>query len=129
MSILNRLRKNEAKAETKKAAPEKVAKEAKATTKQSKAKITASTVIVRPVITEKMTLTGTYAFEVAYSANKSEVMKAVEAVYGVRPETVRVMNVIGKSIRTKKGYGSRKDWKKAIVRLPKGKSINVYEGI
>lgn len=129
MSILNRLRKNEAKAETKKAAPEKVAKEAKAATKQSKAKITASTVIVRPVITEKMTLTGTYAFEVAGSANKSEVMKAVEAVYGVRPETVRVMNVIGKSIRTKKGYGSRKDWKKAIVRLPKGKSINVYEGI
>lgn len=95
----------------------------------SQAKTVASAVLLRPVITEKQTLSGVYAFEVAPTTNKSEIAKAVEVLFGVAPVSVRIINVIGKKVRAKKGEGQRKDWKKAIVRLPQGKTINVYEGM
>lgn len=119
MSIFNRKGK---KSETTSTTAEKV-------TGTTLSKEVASKVLLRPVITEKQTLNGTYAFEVAPGATKSEVMKAVEAVFGEAPISVRIINVIGKTIRSRKGEGHRKDWKKAIVRLPKGKTINVYAGI
>lgn len=85
-------------------------------------------VLLRPVITEKATLSGTYIFEVHPSTNKSEVKKAIHEVYGVTPAHVRVINVSGKQVRWNSRSGKRSDWKKAIVRLPKGQTINVYEG-
>ncbi len=85
--------------------------------------------LLRPLLTEKTTLTGTYAFAVHQSANKSEIAKAFTAAYGVKPLHVRIMNMAGKRVRWAQRAGKRRDWKKAIIRLPKGSTINVYEGI
>lgn len=146
MSILDRLRKRN---EDQKEAQEKMSKAsdtaskktektpAKKDSKKSKKSETVSAkagshisgVLVRPVITEKATLTGTYIFEVTQSANKSEVKKAVQRAYGVTPKNVRIMNVSGKRVRWGRVEGTRKNWKKAVVRLKDGDSINVYEGI
>ncbi len=85
-------------------------------------------VLIRPVVTEKATTTGTYLFEVQPNANKQEVAKAIQQIYGVTPKSVRVMNVRGKVVRWQQSYGKRKNWKKAIVQLKKGETMNVYQG-
>jgi len=87
------------------------------------------TVIKKPIITEKATVNGTYMFEVAPSATKAEVKKAIISVYGVTPKQVRMMKVKGKQVRWNYRMGKRKDWKKAIVQLKQGEIINVYEGV
>lgn len=87
-----------------------------------------SGILRRPIITEKATLTGTYIFEVDTSATKNDVHQAIFATYGVMPHNVRMMNVQGKSVQWSGRLGRRVSWKKAIVRLPKGKTISVYEG-
>ncbi|MCW1930374.1 MAG: 50S ribosomal protein L23 [Candidatus Kerfeldbacteria bacterium] len=128
MSIFNRKEKTAAAPKATKAAGEKKANAKSVVT--SAAKIVGSRTLLRPVITEKNTLNGTYAFQVAPTANKNEIMKAVESLYGVAPVSVRIINVIGKTVRSAKtGEGKRRDWKKAIVRFEAGKTINVYEGI
>ena len=89
-------------------------------------------VIVAPLITEKATQAGThnqYIFTVAKDANKIMVARAVEAIYGVKPAVVNIMNVLGKTKRSGRVTGRRKDWKKAIVSLPAGTKIQVYEGV
>lgn len=86
-------------------------------------------VLLRPLVTEKSTMNGTYAFEVAVSANKSQIKKAVKDRYGVEPKSVRVMNMNGKVKRWNYRLGKRRDWKKAIIRLNEGDVINVYEGV
>lgn len=152
MSIFNRLRKQDQKiSDAKEASAETSSKEGKAVKpsksddapkkgdKSKKAETPAKqkkkiqhaavySVLTQPIITEKATLSGTYVFEVASKANKAEVKKAVELLYGVTPEHVRIMNVKGKTIRWNARQGKRQDWKKAIVRLKKGETINVYEG-
>jgi large subunit ribosomal protein L23 len=45
------------------------------------------------------------------------------------PSDVRIMNVEGKRVRTGRNLGKRRDWKKAIVTLPKGKTIHIHEGV
>lgn len=85
-------------------------------------------VLLHPIITEKATVTGTYQFAVAINATKPEVKKAVQQVYGVTPAKVNMMNVAGKEVRWNYRPGQRKNWKKAIVRLKSGETINVYEG-
>lgn len=84
-------------------------------------------VLLHPIITEKNTDNGTYAFAVANHANKQEIKKAIEQSYGEKPSKVNIMNVGGKSVRWYGKQGKRKDWKKAIVRFPAGKTINVYD--
>jgi large subunit ribosomal protein L23 len=86
-------------------------------------------VLVRPIVTEKssrLSKDGTYVFEVSSGANKLSVKQAVKAVYHVEPEEVRVLRVLGKPVRTRAGYGRRKSWKKAIVTLKKGQTIDVF---
>lgn len=134
MSILDRLKKNTPAAadnsDAKKTAP--AAATAKKGTKKADAKKATGAVhhgvLLRPVITEKATLTGTYVFEVAPDANKVTIHNAIQANYGVRPTHVRIINVKGKTVRWGQREGKRKDWKKAIVRLPQGKTITVYQG-
>lgn len=121
-------KKAEKKTSTKKAAAKKSDKKATAKKATSLSK-EGYNVLVQPVITEKAAMTGTYVFEVHPRATKSEIAKAVEAEYGVKPKTVRTMNVNGKAVRWGYRQGKRKNWKKAIIRLEDGKSINVYEGI
>lgn len=93
----------------------------------------AMSVVVRPLVTEKaahsQSSTGTYSFIVTSSANKIQIAKAVEELYGVKPVAVRVANVQGKVMRYGRSAGKRSDFKKAMVTLKKGDSITIHEGV
>lgn len=89
-------------------------------------------ILLRPLITEKATnLTGAnkYSFLVAKGANKLAVGQAIEALYGVKPRQVNLLNVRGKVVTRGRVSGKRRDWRKAIVTLPKGTTIQIYEGV
>lgn len=91
-----------------------------------------SSVLIRPIVTEKSAILASknsYVFAVAKSANKIEVASAIRKMYGMLPESVNIQNVRGKYVRRGKVDGHRKAWKKAIVTLPKGKTLNIYEGV
>jgi len=93
--------------------------------------------IVRPIITEKMTAVGErlnrYGFVVDGNANKIDIKKAVEKMYGVTVETVNTQNYVGKvkSRNTTRGVaiGRVNKSKKAIVSLKKGEIIDFYSSI
>lgn len=94
--------------------------------------VTTHGILLRPVLSEKTTrheLGGQYTFAVSVSANKLEVKKAVKELYGVRPIRVNMVNVEGKDVRFGRTRGRRRDWKKAIVILPKGQTISIHEGV
>ncbi len=87
-------------------------------------------VLVRPHISEKAVqgeARGQYVFEVTASSTKSDVAIAVKDLYGVMPTRVRMISVSGKQLRFGRTSGATKNWKKAIIQLPKGKSIEVYK--
>jgi large subunit ribosomal protein L23 len=90
-------------------------------------------VILRPVVTERSTLLQddmrTYTFIVAKDANKLEVRNAVQSLFSVRVESVRTANYQGKWRRVGRSVGRKAAYKKAVVRLAEGDSIDVYEGI
>jgi large subunit ribosomal protein L23 len=85
-------------------------------------------VLLGPHITEKSAMASGDAsqvvFKVSTSANKLEIRKAVEQLFEVQVDEVRVVNMKGKSRRTKTGMGQRSDWKKAYVRLAEGQDID-----
>ena len=69
-----------------------------------------------------------YTFEVPVNANKVEIKKAVEEVFGVKVAAVNTMRVMGKVKRMGRFEGRRASWKKAIVTLEKGsKTIEFFE--
>lgn len=88
-------------------------------------------ILVRPVITEKssyqMAGQNTYVFEVGLTANKIQIKRAIEQVFGVSVEDVRTIVVRGKNKRFGRFYGKRPNWKKAYVRLADGDALNFYE--
>jgi large subunit ribosomal protein L23 len=89
-------------------------------------------ILLKPVVTEKaahLAETGKYIFQVADGANKISVASAVKAIYGVDPVAVNIIKVKGKEVTRGRIVGRRKDWKKAVVTLPAGKSIQIYEGV
>lgn len=89
-------------------------------------------ILLKPLVTEKAANLGTenkYVFAVASKANKVEIAKAVKEVYGIKPISVNIIKMSGKNVRSGRIIGKRKDWKKAIIALPKGESIKVYEGV
>lgn len=88
-------------------------------------------ILIQPLLTEKMTELAArrqYAFKVKQSANKIEIARAVEKKFNVNVMSVRTANVKGKvkSQLTRRGrvVGKRSDWKKAIVTLKEGQSID-----
>lgn len=92
------------------------------------------TIIKRPILTEKMTAAADlrqYAFEVDVDANKIEISKAVEKRYSVQVESIRTIVYKGKrkSQMTRRGRfeGKRADWKKAIVTIAQGQTIEFLE--
>lgn len=100
--------------------------------KQVRAYGNAHKILIKPLITEKAANLGVlnkYVFAVGINSNKIEIAKAVQEVYGIKPVSVNVINIDGKNVRYGRKTGRRKDWKKAIVMLPKGKTINLYEGV
>jgi len=89
-------------------------------------------IIMKPLVTEKVSSLGAlnkYVFAVAKNANKIEVAKAIKEVYGIKPIGVNVIRMSGKKARYGRISGRRKDWKKAIITLPKGQTIKIYEGV
>ena len=89
-------------------------------------------VLVKPMITEKAAFIGQYGqyvFEVSPRANKIEIAKAVESIYGVKPKSVNIVHVRGKHVRYGKTSGQTKRRKKAIVTLKPGDKIEVHEGV
>ncbi len=89
-------------------------------------------ILCRPLVTEKASIIaaeGKYVFEVSSQANKVEIAKAIFDLYGIKPIKVNIIKTKGKRVRSGRVSGRRKNRKKAIVTLPKGKSINVYEGV
>lgn len=88
--------------------------------------------LVKPLITEKaahLSEANKYVFVVDRKANKIEVAKAVQSIYGVSPIDVNIINLKGKKVNRGRIRGQRKDWKKAIVTLKKGETIKIYEGV
>lgn len=89
-------------------------------------------IILRPVVTEKsMALMeeNKYTFIVDPRANKTEIKKAVEALFKVKVEKVNTMRVKGKTKRVRNIIGKEPDYKKAIVKLKKGDRIELFEGV
>ena len=95
----------------------------------------ANQIIRRPLVTEKSTLmreagTNIIAFEVDTEANKIQVKNAVEELFKVKVEEVRLVNVRGKMKRMGRWAGKRRDWRKAYVRLKEGeKAPDFIEGV
>ena len=89
-------------------------------------------VLIKPVVTEKAAAVNQlnqYIFQVAKKANKIDIAKAITAFYGIEPVAVNIMNMPGKRVTRGRVKGQRCDWKKAIVTLPAGKTIEIYEGV
>jgi len=91
-----------------------------------------SFVLLSPRVSEKaamLTSKGTYVFNVPVSAEKIEIRKAIEALYKVKIERVNTARGIGKVVRRGRIAGRRNNWKKAIVTLKAGQTIDLYKGV
>ncbi len=87
-------------------------------------------IIIKPIITEKsaqLVENLQYTFEVAKDANKVEIKNAVEQIFNVKVVAVRTINVQRKAKRMQKYAGFKPAYKKAIVRLAPGQSIDAFE--
>ncbi len=89
-------------------------------------------VILAPHVTEKAANVGEssnqYVFKVVPDATKPEIKQAVEALFEVKVDAVRVLNSKGKTKRSGARLGRRKDWKKAYVRVKAGQEIDFIGG-
>lgn len=89
-------------------------------------------VLLRPIITEKstvLTAQDKYVFEVDLRANKPQIKEAVELAFNVRVAEVNTIRMKGKAKRFGRKVTDMPDWKKAIVTLVPGDSIELFEGI
>jgi len=89
-------------------------------------------IIVRPIITEKSSAgqaeQNQYTFEVAVDANKHEIKHAVERQFSVHVKDVRTALQRGKWRRRGVHVGKQRNWKKAVVSLAEGETIEFFEG-
>ncbi len=90
-------------------------------------------IIIKPIVSEKsmdQLADRKYTFKVALNANKIEIRKAVEQIFGVKVEKVTTSRVRGKMKRMGVHMGKRSDWKKATVKLTAdSKTIEFFEGM
>jgi large subunit ribosomal protein L23 len=88
--------------------------------------------IVRPIVTEQTSAAyqdrGEYTFRVASDATKTSIRGAIEKLFGVKVTGVWTMNQRGKGRRVGAAIGRRPHWKKAIVKLRQGDTIDIFEG-
>ena len=89
-------------------------------------------VIIRPVVSEKsyaLLDEGAYTFEIHRDANKIQVRKAIEELFGVKVVKVNTLNRKGKRKRNRRSatFGRRPDTKRAVVTLVEGDSIDLFE--
>ncbi|MHB1018399.1 MAG: 50S ribosomal protein L23 [Coriobacteriia bacterium] len=88
-------------------------------------------VIIRPIVSEKsydLMEQNRYTFEVAKTACKEQIATAVAEVFGVTVTKVNTMNVSGKPRRLRYNKGLSRSWKKAIVTLKDGDTIDLFAG-
>lgn len=89
-------------------------------------------VLLAPRLTEKSTRiaekSNQYVFKVTRDSNKTEIKAAVEKLFEVNVESVRIVNVKGKSKAFKLRKGRRNDWKKAYIRVQEGQVIDFLGG-
>ena len=88
-------------------------------------------ILIAPVVSEKsysLLDQNKYTFIVAPDANKTEIKIAVEKVFNVKVVSVNTLNREGKSLRTRFGIGTRKDTKRAIVKVAAGDRIDIFGG-
>jgi len=90
-------------------------------------------IIVKPLITEKSTVqrenSNQYSFRVIPGASKRQIAAAVEELFDVRVKEVRTMRMLGKKKRMGRNIGRRPSWKKAIVTLSDGDTVDFFEGV
>ena len=88
--------------------------------------------IVRPIVTEQSSAAyqerGEYTFRVASDATKTSIRAAVEQLFGVKVTGVWTSNQRGKARRVGQDVGRRPHWKKAVVKLRDGDTIDIFEG-
>ena len=93
----------------------------------------AETILVHPLLTEQMVILqdeqNQYGFAVGRKANKIQIKDAIEKKYGVTVESVRTLNMQGKTKRMGRFVGRRAAWKKAIVTLKAGDKIELVAGL
>lgn len=143
MSFLDRLRFKkkpfkDAKETEKKEKVEKVKTESAGSVKESPAKsiapvlapVSISQVLLRPHLSEKSAILqekGQYVFEVAPTAVAHSIVEAVTALYGVKPVRVNIIKTKGRAVRYGRTLGVTKTVKRAMVTLPAGKKIDIYQ--
>ena len=89
-------------------------------------------ILLKPIVSEKSTLLHSknqYVFKVAPSANKIEIKKAIQEAFHSMPTDVRIIRVQGKEVRRGTQKGRRASYKKAIVKMPAGVTLPIYEGV
>ena len=89
-------------------------------------------ILIKPIVTEKSTALmaeGKYTFKVPLNANKYQIRDAVEETFNVKVAAVSTMRMEGKKKRMGRFEGKRSDWKKAIVTLKEGETIELFEGV
>ncbi len=94
--------------------------------------LSAYDVVLSPVITEKATMASEFnqvVFMVPTDSTKPSIKAAIESLFKVKVKAVNTLRVKGKVKRFKGRPGKRKDWKKAIVTLEEGHSIDVTTGL
>ena len=87
-------------------------------------------IIIRPIITEHsydVMEYNVYTFEVAKDANKVEIAKAVEEIFDVKVVKVNTLNVKPKPKRVRYQRGYTRTWKKAMVTLAEGETIEIFQ--
>jgi large subunit ribosomal protein L23 len=89
-------------------------------------------VLIKPLITEKVTnlvSLNKYAFKVSNNANKVKIKRAIKALYGFEPLSVNIINERGKRVTYGRIKGKKSNWKKAIITLKAGDKLEIYEGV
>jgi len=92
----------------------------------------ATSTILEPVVSEKsaqLSDNNVLVFKVAKTANRVQVRNAFRELYKVTPLRVNIINNRGKRVRFGRTQGKRSDWKKAMIFLPKGVNVDIFEGV
>ncbi len=90
-------------------------------------------IIIRPIVTEKSTvirdISNQYSFRVIPRATKRQIASAIEELFDVHVMKTRTMKMQGKMKRLGRNVGRKASWKKAIVTLAEGDTIDFFEGV
>jgi len=131
-SLIDKFKKTETQTNVKDESRVKSVKVKKADKNNNTASVSAYKFLVKPLVSEKgaiQQVDSKYFFVVDRNANKIQIKKAIESIYGVSVTSVNVINQSGKAVSFGRRSGFRKSWKKAIITLKKGERITTIESV